>query len=190
VPALNPTAASLLGFLYARPLTGWDLVAAVERSVGYFWNVTRSQVYRELKTLEAAGLLALGEAGPRDRTPYAITPAGRAAFDAWIARAPGPELLRFPVVLTVFFGDHVEPALLGQFLRATRAEHQAKLDEYERIHPEVTEEFPRATLDLGIAYERTVIAWIDGLPWTKGVKPKVPGIQRKDAETQRRKKTR
>ena len=50
-PPLNPTAASLLGFLHQGPMTGWDLAQTVEATIGDFWNVTRSQVYRELRTL-------------------------------------------------------------------------------------------------------------------------------------------
>src|SRR2546423_5398362 len=46
---LNSTAASLLGFLETYgPMSGYDIVGMVEGSIGYFWNVTRSQVYREL----------------------------------------------------------------------------------------------------------------------------------------------
>ena len=51
---LNPTAASLLGYLDVGPMTGWDLNEFVRASIGNFWNVTRSQVYREL-TGEPAG---------------------------------------------------------------------------------------------------------------------------------------
>src|SRR2546429_256493 len=50
-PALNATAASLLGFLRAGPMTGWDLDQRVKLSIGNFWNVTRSQIYRELRVL-------------------------------------------------------------------------------------------------------------------------------------------
>src|ERR1700716_3372484 len=78
--AMNPTAASLLGFLWAGEMTGWDIAEAVEQSIGNFWNVTRSQVYRELRTLEAAGMIKGGSIGPRDRRPYTITEAGRQAF--------------------------------------------------------------------------------------------------------------
>ena len=41
---LNPTAASVLGFLSGGTKTGWDLMQAIDNSVGYFWNVTRSPV--------------------------------------------------------------------------------------------------------------------------------------------------
>src|SRR5882672_7329100 len=44
---INPTSASLLGFLYWQPMSGGEIVAAVEASVGHFWNVTRSQIDRK-----------------------------------------------------------------------------------------------------------------------------------------------
>src|SRR2546430_4210247 len=114
---LNPTAASLLGFLHEGPMTGWELAQAVERSIGNFWNVTRSQVYRELRKLQGWGLVEAGKVGPRDRLPYEISDAGRKAFAEWIARPPGDEIIRFPLLLTVFFGAHIEPARLDRYLR-------------------------------------------------------------------------
>src|SRR5690242_19907305 len=115
-PDLNATAASLLGFLHTGPQTGWDLQQAVESSIGNFWNVTRSQVYRELKALAALGLITAGASGARDRTPYRITKEGRAAFASWIAREPEPGIMRLPLVVTVFFGSHVDPALLRRYI--------------------------------------------------------------------------
>jgi DNA-binding PadR family transcriptional regulator len=167
VPDLNATAASLLGFLHGGPKTGWDLVCAVEISVGNFWNVTRSQVYRELKTLAEAGLIEEGKVGKRDKVPYAITKAGRAAFAEWIGREPGPDLLRLPVVLTVFFGDRVEPKTLRRYLLTARLRHEKRLETYLSTREGVTAPYPRATLELGIAYEKTLIAWLDGLPWIR-----------------------
>src|SRR5438876_2303862 len=81
---INSTSASLLGFLYWRPMSGGEIVAAVESSVGHFWNVTRSQIYRELQSLSQGGLVELGEIGPRRRRPYAITDEGRGALLAWL----------------------------------------------------------------------------------------------------------
>jgi hypothetical protein len=32
-------------------MSGWELYAGSERTIGQFWSITRSQVYRELRTL-------------------------------------------------------------------------------------------------------------------------------------------
>ena len=52
---LNPTAASLLGLLHHGPMTGWELVSSAQTTIGLFWSLTRSQVYRELSAMTAAG---------------------------------------------------------------------------------------------------------------------------------------
>jgi DNA-binding PadR family transcriptional regulator len=168
---LNATAASLLGFLHKRPETGWDLVEAVEASVGYFWNVTRSQVYRELKTLAAEGYVTAKRAGVRDKVPYAITAAGKAAFADWLAREPGPEIMRLPIVVTVFFGRHLPPELLRRYLEKARIEHRGRLDEYRRMKAEGVpdaDEFQLSTLELGIQYEEAMLGWLEKLPWIRG----------------------
>ena len=107
---LNATAATLLGFLHEGPMTGFDLLKKAEEVTGEFWNVTKSQVYRELKSLAADGSIAMRATGPRDRQPYSITRAGRAAFASWIALPPGPLNMRFPLALTVF---PLRPKALG-----------------------------------------------------------------------------
>jgi DNA-binding PadR family transcriptional regulator len=165
-PELNPTAASLLGFLHWGPMTGWNLEQAVERSIGNFWNVTRSQVYRELRNLHAWGLVEPGEAGPRDRLPYAITAAGREAFAEWIARPPGDEIIRFPLLLTAFFQEHVEPARLRRYLREHELRHLRRLEEYERHLAAMDDATsgPALTLRFGIEYERAVLRWFASLP--------------------------
>lgn len=145
-------------------MTGWDLVQTIERSVGYFWNVTRSQVYRELKTLAELGLVAAGKSGSRDRVPYSITAAGHRAFDAWIAEKPGPELLRMPIVVQVFFGASVQPEVLSQHLEEVREEHATRLEAYEALASSVSEPYQRATLDLGLAFEKMVLKWLATLP--------------------------
>ena len=83
---LNATAASLLGFLVDGPKSGWDLVATAQRRIGDFWSLTQSQVYRELTAMAEAGLVEPGERGSRERRPYEITDAGRAAFAEWLER--------------------------------------------------------------------------------------------------------
>jgi DNA-binding PadR family transcriptional regulator len=168
---LNATAASLLGFLHQGPLTGWDLVQTAQREIGDFWSLTQSQVYRELAAMAEAGLVEAGERGPRDRRPYSLTEAGRAAFAEWVRREPGPESIRFPLLLTVLFGRHLRAGQLEEFLDLHRSVHADRLAGYQRQHREAVaagareaEPYAIATLEFGIAYERAVLDWFDRLP--------------------------
>jgi DNA-binding PadR family transcriptional regulator len=164
---LNATAASILGLLAKRPMSGWELFAAFESSIGQFWSITRSQIYRELQTLGANGLIEIGATGARERRLCTITARGREMFAAWIAGMPGDELIRFPLLLTTFFGDAVPLERLWTICAEHRGKHAAQLAAYEAQYPEAAanEPFPSQALAFGIAYERTVLAWIDGLPW-------------------------
>jgi DNA-binding PadR family transcriptional regulator len=170
---LNATAASLLGFLHAGPLTGWDLVTTAEGVIGDFWSLTRSQVYRELAAMAAAGLVEAGEVGPRERRPFQVTDAGREAFAAWLDREPGPEQIRYPLLLTMAFGQHLAPGRLAAFVATHRQAHAARLERYEALRADAGQGLDAstgATLDFGVRYERMVLDWFDHLS------PEVGGV--------------
>jgi DNA-binding PadR family transcriptional regulator len=168
-PEVNATAASLLGFLHDGPLTGWDLVARAETTIGPFWSLTKSQVYRELAYMAERGLVTPGETGRRDAKPYTITDAGRAAFAAWAARGPGEGTFRLPLLLFVTLGRHLEPGLLRKVLAEQRAHQAALLKEYLAIRQllrdsEDADPHLVATLEYGITVARATVRWIDRLP--------------------------
>lgn len=153
-------------------MTGWELAGAVQRSIGNFWNLTRSQIYRELHTLEAAGMVTARETGPRERQPYTITATGRRAFTDWISREPDVENIRFPLLLTVFFADRVPGERLHRFLRQHQVRHERQLEIYEGQAAAVTDwtSGPALTLRFGIEYERAILRWFAGLPKLAGSK--------------------
>jgi DNA-binding PadR family transcriptional regulator len=164
---VNATAASLLGFLHERPMSGWDLVATAQALIGDFWSITRSQVYRELAAMEAAGLIVAGPAGPRDRRPYELTDAGRAAFGEWLRQRPGSEQIRYPLLLTIAFGRHLPRGRLASFVADHREVHAQRLAQYRDLRSQVgdaLDPYALATLDFGIRYEAAVLEWFDHLP--------------------------
>jgi DNA-binding PadR family transcriptional regulator len=168
---LNATAGSLLGFLHLGPMTGWDLVVTGQALIGDFWSLTQSQVYRELAAMAEAGLVTAGERGRRDRRPYELTDAGRQAFAGWVEREPGPESIRFPLLVTIGFGRHLPPDKLAAIVGRHRAAHAERLDHHlakksaaERGADGAADPYEQATLDFGIAYEQAVLAWFDRLP--------------------------
>lgn len=165
---INATVGSLLGFLHEGPQSGWDLVVTAERTIGDFWTLTRSQVYRELVGMAARGLIETEAVGPRDRRVYRLTDAGRAAFQDWLEQEPGPEQIRYPLLLTLAFGRHLPADRLAGFVAAHRAVHEHRLAGYldqraaaRRAGAEVRD---LVTLDFGIRYETAVLEWFDALP--------------------------
>src|SRR5256886_17221415 len=76
---INPTSASLLGFLYWRPMSGGGIVAAGEGGVGHFWDVTPGPIFPEPQTPARSGLVERWGVRPPRRGPYAVPDPGRGA---------------------------------------------------------------------------------------------------------------
>lgn len=83
---------ALLGLLTAKPMTGYDLAKVFERSVDFVWHAPHSQIYPELRKMEADGLVAatLAPRGVRGtKRTYDITDRGRDELRRWVAE-PSP----------------------------------------------------------------------------------------------------
>jgi DNA-binding PadR family transcriptional regulator len=176
---LTSTGACVLGLLQMGPapgqpgfredvaMTGGQVFAAAERSVGRFWNLTRSQVYAELPTLEGAGMVErAGAPGPRGAQPYRVTNAGREAFTTWIDRfvAAGPrdDQLRSPLLLAVFFGHFVDATRLRVVLEEYRARHERALGVADQMLEALGDDrsLPGAALVRRAAYQRLMVDWL------------------------------
>lgn len=167
---VNATVGSLLGFLHEGPQSGWDLMVTAQERIGGFWSLTRSQVYRELVTMAAAGLITTDSTGARDRRAYRLTEDGRAAFREWLASPPGEEQIRYPLLLTLAFARHLPPERLAAFIASHRELHQGRWDAYRdqelQARAAGARDVDLVTLDFGLRYERAVLDWFDGLART------------------------
>lgn len=156
--ALSPTSFIVLGLLRdTGPCSPYDLKIRIAGSLGNFWTVAHSHLYAEPDRLVEDGLAGVErEPGGRRRKTYAITPAGEAELDAWLA-TPRPALaeIRNPALLQVFFG--ADPAAVA---RAQLPLHEAKLAEYEALAaaaadtPPGSPTGPRVALEAGLRTER------------------------------------
>lgn len=166
---LNPTAASLLGLLEnAGELTGADLVRVASVQIGSYWNLSRSQVYRELAALESAGYVKAGPTGPRDARPFRVTRAGRGALKHWLGTAEPSEQVRLGFLVFVAFGRHLPKGRLAALLDEQEQRHAQRLEEYRELDAHLEREnadpFGRATLSFGLHYEEAVLRWLRSLP--------------------------
>jgi DNA-binding PadR family transcriptional regulator len=125
--------AAILGFLRLEPTSGYLLRKRFEASVGSFWSVTQSQIYRELHTLEREGLLTSerepGDGKP-DRLVYALSEKGRGELEAWLHAPVQPPQLRHPLLLKFVFAADLDPKVLDEVLAGYRAALGATRDEY------------------------------------------------------------
>lgn len=182
---LNATAASLLGLLdmHGGELTGGELVRLAETRLGEFWSLTRSQIYRELGTLERDGYIAPGSPGPRDARPVGITESGRDVYRHWLTERLPSDTIRIPVLLSVAFGDALPADALRRVLARSLREHRERLQGYRQLDADlaglpVGEPWARATVSFGVHYEEAVLRWFATLPEEvrpEGVQPE--GVQ-------------
>src|SRR5262245_35793584 len=97
----------ILGLLSARPLSGYEIKAIVDRSTRFFWAASYGQIYPELRRLEAEGLIEGEDApnGARARRVYRLTEAGREALVDWLFGREVTIELRDESLLRLFFAD-------------------------------------------------------------------------------------
>jgi DNA-binding PadR family transcriptional regulator len=162
--SVNSTAAALLGLLHAGPMTGGQLVAAATDRFGAFFSVTRSQVYRELPTLTAAGLLRLGEQGPRASQQYVLTPAGKRAFRSWLVDDTGADTLRSPLVLRLLHAGTLPTEQRKELVRSGREAFGARLAAARTAARGETDPYRRAVADFAVAHNRAMVKLLDAIP--------------------------
>lgn len=167
--SLNPTSASLLGLLVdTGETTGADLLRVAQLRIGDFWNLTRSQVYRELSALADRGYVRAGPPGPRESRPYRVTAKGEDAFRAWLADTDPSNQVRLGLLVMVAFGRYLAPGRLQKLLDEFEDEHRRRLDGYrvldQHLAAQDADPYVRATLSFGMHYEAAVLSWLDDLP--------------------------
>lgn len=164
--------AAILGFVRLEPTSGYTLRQRFEGSVGSFWSVTQSQIYRELHALEREKKVQArreaGEGKP-DRKIYTLTKAGEAELDAWLREPVEPMQLRHPLLLKLVLAAGVEPGALDQVLAGyeaslaeTRADYAARASSKEifslaRNRREAT--LWRLSIEHGLAWVESELRW-------------------------------
>src|ERR1700756_4208996 len=97
---------ALLGVIKDTPLTGYDLVRHFQGTVGYLWSAPQSQIYPELRRMEADGLVS-ARVAPRGRRAqkriYSVTDAGMAELRRWATDFMPLPAQRDPVILKAAF---------------------------------------------------------------------------------------
>jgi len=165
---LSATTYVVLGLVSIRPMTGYDLAAYAERSIGNFFPLTRSHIYSELDRLGRLGLLEATEI-PQENAPtkrvYEITPDGSDELRHWLEDAVlKEERSRSLFLVRIFFGDRTSPehlaALLDQFESAARARRDRLAAMVDKLADRPASAFRRSTAMFGLRREQANLDWV------------------------------
>ena len=157
---------ALLGLLFVRPASGYDLMKSFDTSLAAIWPATQSQVYGELIRLTESGLIEVAAVGPRGRKEYAPTEAGLAKLRAWITD-PRPEPPhRSESLLRIFFLDAISPeqALDYQLQQAEQAaarrtKFETLRDSHDRQPEDTANTNARLVLEYGLRLTAMAEEW-------------------------------
>ncbi len=168
---------ALLSLLLYKPCSGYDLAkrfdSSVEGSVGFFWDASHQQIYRELTRLEEQGWLRSEtihqESRPNKRIYY-VTDEGKSAFQAWVAQPIAMSPIKDELLVKVFGGHAVPRATILAELNHHYHQHQQRLAIYRNIEQQFFQNpdalptdrmFIYLTLRFGISYEQMWLTWYD-----------------------------
>ncbi|MFG3281050.1 PadR family transcriptional regulator [Streptomyces sp. NPDC048111] len=188
-PPLPATAWAVLGLLsFPGERTGYELKKWADSSLRFFyWSPAISQIYAELRRLEALGYATSRCSGPegrRSRRQYAISEAGRRALAAWAdaADAAGPPVLKHPLVLRIWLGHLAAPERLRALVEDHLARTEARLtevraalaraeDNEEWAHPRIALRWSELRELAELELARAMLADLDRLVPPRGTDP-------------------
>jgi len=125
----------ILGLLGARPMSGYDIKRAFDRSLATYWNAGNSQIYTTLKLLASRGYVTsevvLQEARPNRRV-YRLTPEGRAALDSWLLEPVPARFTKDEFLTKLFFCGQTSDEATLRHLEEHHAALLAQLEDMDR----------------------------------------------------------
>ena len=96
----------ILGLVGSRPMSGYDIKRAFDRSLATYWNAGHSQIYTTLKGLAARRLVTselVNQEGRPNRRVYSLTPAGRERLARWLDEPVPPRYTKDEFLTKLFF---------------------------------------------------------------------------------------
>lgn len=158
----------VMGFLYIRPMHGYELDKQLRLSLHEVWRIPQSQTYNILKNLEKENLVSTThqeqEKRP-DKDLLTLTSRGRAEFENWLfTPTPGrAKAIRVEFITRLFFAAHLSESLPFQIIREQAdAIRACILDLKTRFAlTPVNEVFNHMGLELRISQLEATLDWVE-----------------------------
>lgn len=125
---------ALMALLRVEPLSGYDLQKQFQVSVGHLWHAPDSQIYPELRKMEAEGLVVgedqtRGERGTR--RVYHLTDEGEQAYIRWMEEPLPYARVREPANLKAAYLEAASPEAARAFLEEHVRHWRGELEQWE-----------------------------------------------------------
>ncbi|MEC7120510.1 MAG: PadR family transcriptional regulator [Pseudomonadota bacterium] len=162
---------AVLALLDLKPASGYSLLRRFQNSIGFFWQTTHQQLYKELHSLHAEGLLdceTIVQSTRPDKNVYRLNPAGQIALTELLAKPAKLPRIKDDFLVKLFAGRHLPTDSLTQELSGLIEQHQQLLATYQQIlvnHGNMPIEhqqqyaYPIQTLKWGIHLEQSWLDW-------------------------------
>ena len=164
---------AILTALLDEDLTGYALAKQFDVSLGFFWQASHQQIYRELKGLHLLGGVNVSEVpqhGKPDKRVYSLTNHGRQMLDSWITQSTRHRGTKDELFIKLFNVGSVPIEQVTEAVEQRQVEHARKLELYRKIEAR-NYSFPSTLPDrkkgvylsllAGIRQEQTAVAWCD-----------------------------
>ncbi len=181
LPARNTLQYLILGLLWTRPMSGYDIKQTFDRAIASYWNAGNSQIYTTLKNLSQAGLVeaeVVVQQGRPNRKVYRLTATGQAELDRWLQEDVPERFTKDDFLTKLFFcGETSDDIALKHLLEhrvsllkqleqmewahqqyATRPTRRPRLLEYQML----VRDYKEATLRAGLEVTEHAIARLVG----------------------------
>jgi DNA-binding PadR family transcriptional regulator len=168
---------AILELLSVKPLSGYELKKRFGGSIVFFWRAGHSQIYPELKKMEAESLVVANRV-PHPWRPtkkvYAITQTGREELIRWLREKAEIQGVKDEMMLKCF-AFHLIPADEAvRHIEHHRTLHEQRLQRYREIERDLVRKrgdpressdailfWHHLTLQHATAFERMYIEWCE-----------------------------
>jgi DNA-binding PadR family transcriptional regulator len=164
---------ALLVSLIREPKSGYALAKQFDGTVGFFWQATHQQIYRELTKLEQQNWTlaeAIAQDGKPDKKIFSVTDLGLSHLKAWLLQSSEVAPLKDEFLLKIYAGYLIPNEQISSKIKAHRQLHQQQLEVYEAIESSffaspqdcaLASRFAYLTLRRGINFEKGWLDWCD-----------------------------
>jgi DNA-binding PadR family transcriptional regulator len=166
---ITTTEGTVLGLLaLAGERSGYELAKLAEGGIAYLWTPSRSQIYKVLPRLVAAGFARTREVEQRgrpDKALYQLTPEGLSMLRSWLEDVEAePAGGRVVFAVKLFLCDFAAPATALAHLAAYRRYLERRLEAFEHLKAPAAaspRRYPKYVLKHGLTRVRATLDWID-----------------------------